>query len=151
MGYSEGEIIGLLNYAAQRLFGRMNGLTDDEWAWQPIAEDERITVRWRLDHIAQAVGGERNWIWMGADAAEAPNRSPAGSAQVAVATVRKAIDLFVALTEGVDLSASIGPIGGRYATEPRRSLVLHTTDELIHHAAEVALLRDLYAGHGRSG
>jgi hypothetical protein len=29
----------------------------------------------------------------------------------------------------------------------RRSFVLHMLDELIHHGAEAALMRDLYAAH----
>ncbi|GAA3431286.1 hypothetical protein [Kutzneria kofuensis] len=39
-----------------------------------------------------------------------------------------------------------GSRGGFYASDTRRSFVLHILDELIHHGAEAALLRDLY-GH----
>jgi hypothetical protein len=38
------------------------------------------------------------------------------------------------------------PRGGFYEGDTRRSFVLHILDELIHHGAEAALLRDLY-GH----
>ena len=33
-----------------------------------------------------------------------------------------------------------------FAQQPRADLVLHINRELIHHGAEVALLRDLWAG-----
>lgn len=38
-----------------------------------------------------------------------------------------------------------GKPAGRYGAASRRSFVLHVLDELIHHGAEAALLRDLYA------
>jgi uncharacterized damage-inducible protein DinB len=43
------------------------------------------------------------------------------------------------------LAAPIGPPGApKYARSPRRTFVLHVADELSHHGAEAALLRDLY-------
>jgi hypothetical protein len=36
------------------------------------------------------------------------------------------------------------PIAGPYAQESRRAFILHQLDELIHHRAEVGVLRDLY-------
>ncbi len=47
--------------------------------------------------------------------------------------------------ESVDLTAAIGPAAGPYGSATRRSFVLRIADELIHHGAEAALLRDLYA------
>lgn len=38
----------------------------------------------------------------------------------------------------------LGPRAGPYADDPYIGLALHVQDELIHHGAEVALLRDLY-------
>jgi hypothetical protein len=124
----------------------MNGLGDDEWSWRPIPQDGRITIRWRLDHIAEAVGGQRNWEWLGVSADEAPKLYPADSAQTAVANVAMVVDRFSELISGPDsdLDQLIGPVAGPYAEDPRSGLVLHTLDELIHHAAEAALLRDLY-------
>jgi hypothetical protein len=46
------------------------------------------------------------------------------------------------------LGEPIGPAAGRYGGASRRSFALHIADELIHHAAEAALLRDLYAARG---
>ena len=38
----------------------------------------------------------------------------------------------------------MGPVAGPYGTSDRVAFVVHVMDELIHHGAEVALLRDLY-------
>jgi len=37
-------------------------------------------------------------------------------------------------------------VAGYFAGATVRSFVLHIADELIHHTAEAALLRDLFAG-----
>jgi hypothetical protein len=38
----------------------------------------------------------------------------------------------------------MGPAWGPYEHEPWSALVLHAIDEIVHHGAEIALLRDLY-------
>ena len=38
-----------------------------------------------------------------------------------------------------------GPTGGPWGERPFGNLVLHINREVIHHLAEVALLRDLWA------
>ncbi|SDS75378.1 DinB family protein [Microlunatus soli] len=147
MGYPNEDVAELFEQTSRRLVDRMTGLTDDEWRWQPISDDEKLTIRWRLDHIAEAVGGRRNWEWLGAEPSDALELSPADSAAAAVATAERVVDEFVRLIRrpDIDLDQPIGPIAGQYGDAARRGLVLHTLDELIHHAAETALIRDLYA------
>jgi hypothetical protein len=43
------------------------------------------------------------------------------------------------------LAKPVGEAEGIYADRPYSTLVLHIHREAIHHLAEVALLRDLYA------
>ena len=43
------------------------------------------------------------------------------------------------------LAAPCGPAEGPFAEYPMAGLVLHINREAIHHGAEIALLRDLYA------
>jgi hypothetical protein len=43
------------------------------------------------------------------------------------------------------LARPVGPAEGPFAESPYADLVLHINRELIHHGAEVCLLRDLYA------
>ena len=50
------------------------------------------------------------------------------------------------------LAEPVGPAEGPYAEAPCAALVLHIHREVIHHGAEIALLRDLYAHQrGRAG
>ncbi|ROS75720.1 putative damage-inducible protein DinB [Curtobacterium sp. PhB130] len=143
---AQDDIVELVEYASQRLADRMATLDDDEWAWEPIPGNAEVTIRWRLDHIAEMLGEERNWAWLGADVAGAPMLTPATSAAAALAAVELATDRFVELARGLGDAADepIGAVAGPYGDSSKRSLVLHVVDELIHHAAEAALLRDLY-------
>jgi hypothetical protein len=43
------------------------------------------------------------------------------------------------------LAAACGPAEGPFAERPMAALVLHISREVIHHGAEIALLRDLHA------
>lgn len=47
-----------------------------------------------------------------------------------------------------DLHQAVGPAEGPYAEASRTTLVARINRELIHHLAEIALLRDLYAHRG---
>jgi len=42
----------------------------------------------------------------------------------------------------------VGPAEGAWAEHPMAALVVHINREVIHHAAEIALLRDLYRARG---
>ena len=143
MASADDDVLGLLDHAWDRLHARMQGLTDEEWAWRPAAGLAEVSVRWRLDHLTQMLAEQRNWAWLGSpDRPEAmATASGAAEALQAVATAYAALRTLVPAT---DLSAEIGPAAGRYGDATRRSFVLHLADELVHHAAEAALLRDLY-------
>jgi hypothetical protein len=142
------DVIDLFDYVFGRLTDRTAGLTDEEWAWHPTS-DERVSIRWRLGHIAGLLSEERNWPWLGADAARRPAVAErAESAPAALAAVAEAFAAWRGLLSAIsdaDLAAPIGAVGGRYGTGTRHSFALHVADELVHHSAEVALLRDLYA------
>ena len=47
------------------------------------------------------------------------------------------------------LAAAVGPAEGAWAQAPMLTLVLHINRETIHHLAEAALLRDLWANGAR--
>lgn len=115
---------------------------------QPIT-----TIAWRLWHL----GASRTqpWpprdddfvtAWFGSgphslrDAVESPNEA-----------VRVVVDNWRALADRVDacddevLFTPMGATAGQYGEASLYGLFLHAADELIHHGAEVSLLRDLYA------
>lgn len=162
------DLLDLLDYAMRRLAGRLAGLDDAEWAWTPTGDD-RIGIRWRLQHIADLLSMERNWTWLGLPAPQEPmpatptiGRGPggggpslsaagdaaAGGAADAIAAVDAAYRHWrdaLGPCSDEQLAAPIGPLAAPYYAEASRpSFVLHIADELIHHGAETALLRDLY-------
>jgi hypothetical protein len=61
--------------------------------------------------------------------------------------LRQLDDNYQAWLDGVrkaDLSEPCGPAEGPFADSSMARLVLHINRELLHHGAEIALLRDLY-------
>jgi hypothetical protein len=140
----------LFSFVWDRLDRRMDGLTDAEWLWCPTADD-RISLRWRLEHITAFLSEPRNWQWLGLE----PPAVESGPAPSSAADALMAADrAFVAWQEllskpDIELTAPIGAPAGPYGQATRRSFVLHLADELIHHGAEAALLRDLYAARGQ--
>ena len=91
---------------------------------------------------------ERNWRWMGqepllrdADMWQAP------TAADAIAYVEEAFAAWSQLISSIppdEWWLPMGPFAGSFATADRVAFVVHIIDELIHHGAEMALLRDLY-------
>lgn len=139
------DVIEWLDEAGSRLLDRMDGLSEDEWRWLPTDNPE-IGIRWRLDHIVSTLTEDRNAEWL--RLTPPPLDPPAvRDAASAVAATRLAIGWWRALLvlAGDTLSGELGSVAGPYATSTRLAFVLHVLDELAHHAAEVALLRDLYA------
>jgi DinB superfamily len=151
MHSSHDDLIELFEYVWQRFTDRMAGLSDAEWRWEPIADD-RVTLRWRFRHITEILRAERNGPWLGLAAeptGEQPD--PADSAAEALSDLNAAFGqwrVLLAETTEESLSEFIGPVGGHYGEATRRAFALHIVDELVHHTAEAALLRDLYAGPG---
>jgi len=157
-----------LDYFFERLRGRLIGLTDDEYLWEPVSPcltirpgaqgraargtpdtpGEFSTIAWRLCHIGDGLREERNWRWLGqepvlldADMWQPPTASDA------IGYVEEAFAAWSALVASIAVSEwwlPMGPVAGPYATLDRVAFVVHIMDELIHHGAEVALLRDLY-------
>jgi hypothetical protein len=131
MGSSRDDVIGLFEYVWQRFSDRMDGLTDAEWKWEPIADD-RVTLRWRLQHIAEVLRAEHNGPWLGlaAELAGAPPE-PATSAAAAMWDVGTAYATWhglLAETTDESLDELIGAAGfspgcdrrtGRAAWPPR--------------------------------
>jgi len=178
------EDVDLVRYATGRLLDQLEGLTDDEYLWEPVAGCWTVrpaddgawrgdlsrsgttattrspapftTIGWRLWHLGasptptwpagQATGDEYVAAWFGQIP---PTASPA------VGTAAEAVDLLAGTWARVadtyagfdpaELTGPMGPIAGPFADGTLEGLILHVADELIHHGAEVGVLRDLYA------
>ena len=150
-----------------QLRARLDGLTDDEYFWQPVPDcwtvhpDGSIdftypepdpapftTIAWRLAHVIVGVLAVRNHAHSGAPPADYQSWQYATDAATALRQLDDAYAQWIAGVRGlsdVDLSRPIGPAEGVWAEHPMSALILHINREVIHHGAEIACIRDLYA------
>jgi hypothetical protein len=123
---------------------RLAGLTDDEYLWEPAPGV--TTIAWRLAHITDDCLAARTASHFGGAPPGGGGAAP--SADEALARLDEAYAAWSAGVRGlgeVGLARPCGPAEGPFASYPVAALVLHINRETIHHGAEVALLRDLYA------
>ncbi|HEX4977026.1 MAG TPA: DinB family protein [Nocardioides sp.] len=108
------------------------------------------TIAWRLGHLVVGVLGARNASHFGGPPCDYETWDYAGTADGALEQLDEA---YVRWADGVrtlgaeELARPCGPAEGPWADRSMEELVLHINREVIHHGAEIALLRDLYA-HG---
>lgn len=106
------------------------------------------TIAWRLGHIIVGVLATRTHSHHGGPAADYMSWDYAATAEGALAQLDTEHDRWI---EGVrrwdadDLQVAVGEAEGPWAEYSRATLVAHINRELIHHLAEIALLRDLFA------
>ena len=146
---------------------RLDGLTDDEYFWQPVPDcwtvhpDGAIdftypepdpvpftTIAWRLAHVIVGVLAVRNYSHFGAPEASYQSWQYATDAATALRQLDEAYAQWIAGVRGLsndDLSRPVGPAEGPWAEHPFIELILHINREVIHHGAEIACIRDLYA------
>ena len=154
-------------YWARMLMPRLEGLTDGEYLWEPFvgcwtirrSEDgiwirdsgvpapphpePLTTIAWRMEHIAEMC--MRRAANQFATAGYVSDIS--GTAENAVQRMQHGYSEWQGGLRSLDpseFSRPIGPSERGYEDAPLAALVLHMNRELIHHGAEVALLRDLY-------
>ncbi|MFN8227606.1 MAG: DinB family protein [Mycobacterium sp.] len=145
---------------------RLDGLTDDEYFWEPVPDcwtlhrDGTIdfahpapapapftTIAWRLAHVIVGVLAMRNHSHFGGPPADYQTWAYATDAATALAQLD---DAYRNWHDGVrrlgepDLATPVGPAEGPWADRPMLDLILHINREVIHHGAEIACVRDLY-------
>jgi DinB superfamily len=159
---------------------RLEGLTDEEYFWEPVPGCWSIrpraeavskmaagrgdlvidfehpepspapvtTIAWRLGHIGSGVLGFRADNHFGAGAPTFDEVEWPATAAAAIAYVEDGYRRWMSGIRSLDdegMARPVGPAEGPYAERPYAELVLHISREVIHHGAEIALLRDLYA------
>ncbi len=105
------------------------------------------TIGWRLAHLIVGVLGARVHGHFGGPAVDYPTFGYAATADDALAQLDEAYAAWLAGVRGwtdEELALPCGPAEGPWAASARAALVLHISRELIHHGAEIALLRDLW-------
>jgi hypothetical protein len=165
------------------LRGRLAGLTDAEYFWEPApgcwsvrprgtstapitfgggayvmeyASPEPdpppvTTIAWRLAHTIVGVLGERVASHFGGPPVTWATFDYAGTADEALAQLDAAYAGWTAGVRGLGaagLARPCGPAEGPWADASLAALILHINKEVIHHGAEVSLLRDLYRARG---
>jgi hypothetical protein len=111
------------------------------------------TIAWRLGHVIVGVLAMRNASHFGREPTDYNTFDYATTADEALDQLDAEYHRWlrgVASLGQADLARPCGAAEGPYATRPMAELVLHINRELIHHLAEVCLLRDLHQ-HMRGG
>ena len=181
------ELVAQLDWHWQHhLRPRLDGLTDTEYFWQPVAgcwsirrraeattplamgpgelvmdyamppnDPEPVTtIAWRLAHITVGCFAARVASHFGGPPVDWATWEYAGTAAEALRQLDEQHDAWIkgVRSLGADgLAWQVGPEegdDGEYAEWPMAALVLHINREVIHHGAEIALLRDLYRWKG---
>lgn len=147
---------------------RLEGLTDNEYRWEPVPECWTVhrdsvdfefpapqptpftTIAWRMAHLTVGVFAIRNHHHFGGPPADYDSWPYALDAVTALHQLDDAYARWIAgvrdLAEPA-LARPIGPAEGPWASRTMAELILHINREAIHHGAEIACLRDLYAHH----
>ncbi|GGN99127.1 hypothetical protein GCM10010112_92640 [Actinoplanes lobatus] len=160
---------------------RLDGLTDDEYFWQPARDcwtltrraestapmplgagdftmdyapppydrEPVTTIAWRLAHLIAVLGPpdafhfDQPWTGHGQHVIDY-----AGTAETALRQLDEGHDAWVRDVRNLGTAGLIQPQGKlsppQYADVPMARLVMHIHREVIHHGAEICLLRDLY-------
>ena len=106
------------------------------------------TIAWRLAHIIVGCFGMRVASHFGGPVLDYATFPYAATAREALAQLDAGYAAWLAGVRSwsdADLAEPVGPAEGPFAALPRSTLVLHIQREVIHHGAEIALLRDLWA------
>jgi DinB superfamily len=145
---------------------RLEGLTDEEYFWEPVKDcwavhrDGSIdftypppepapvtTIGWRMAHVIVGVFAMRNHSHFGGPPADYQSWNYATDAATALQQIDHEYTYWINGVRGLgteDLERPVGPAEGQWAEYPMIALVLHINREVIHHGAEIACLRDLY-------
>jgi hypothetical protein len=119
-----------------------------DWAWPEPVPAPVTTIAWQLAHVIVGCLAMRNASHFGRAPVDYHGFAYAGSAAEALRQLDDELRVWrdgVRSWDDADLLEPCGPAEGPFADHPRAALVLHIQRELIHHLAEVSLLRDLYA------
>ncbi|MGV0595393.1 DinB family protein [Mycolicibacterium porcinum] len=145
---------------------RLDGLTDDEYFWQPVPDcwtvhpdgaidfsypprqpEPFTTIAWRLAHVIVGVFAMRSHSHFGGPPADYQSWPYATDAATALKQLDDAYRNWIDGVRGLDdddLAKPVGPAEGPWAEHSMAVLILHINREAIHHGAEIACIRDLY-------
>ncbi|WP_211236575.1 DinB family protein [Arthrobacter castelli] len=106
------------------------------------------TIAWRIGHLVVGVFGARNASHFDGPAIDYENHNYAATAADSLDQLDAGYSRWIDGVTGLghdELAEPCGPAEGPFADWSMAALVLHIHREVLHHGAEIALLRDLYA------
>jgi len=125
-----------------------SGAWEIDYAYPPPEPAPVTTIAWRLAHVIIGVFGARVAAHFGGPATDYRTWSYASTANEALDQLDAVHGAWVEAVRGLGaeaLARPCGPAEGEFADYPMAALVLHVQREVIHHGAEICLLRDLFA------
>lgn len=152
---------------ANQLRPRLDGLSDAEYFWEPaegcwsVRPDASgryvmdlirpepqppplTSIAWRLCHIIGGVFAARNARYFGGAPFDHATFAYPSNAGDALSMLDQQYAVWKDGVAALDEAGLNSPARERFFEAPLAALILHINREVIHHAAEVALLRDLY-------
>ena len=169
------ELLALFDHVHGRLNDRIKDMPDEEYLWEPVpgcwsvrpgtdgvlrAEKTSpppepapfTTIAWRLWHISNdSLQWYSDLFFEGRERSDKlawPSTVAGGVEQLNHEWTR--FRDHVVATDDEALALPLGPEGRQY-THNYHALVLHALDEVIHHSAEIGVLRDLYRRRAPDG
>ena len=118
-----------------------------DYAFPTPATAPFTTVAWRLAHLTVHVLAKRAEMYFGGPPIDYDGYVYAGTAAAALAQLDRSYDDWssgIRQATTAELGRLLGPSAGPFADRPLAAVVLHINREVIHHGAEIALLRDLH-------
>jgi hypothetical protein len=167
------DVLATFEDVRARLFGRLEGLTDAEYLWEPVGgslsirpgddgvfrvaalmpepdpgmPDPVTTIAWRIWHIG-AFCLRGYVIYFFEDVPDFGDRHAwPGTAKEGVQALAEDWERFISRITALGDTRLLAPMGlgpAGFAEETYLKLALHALDEVAHHGGEIGLLRDLY-------
>ena len=121
------------------------GATVMDHDWPDPEPSPVTTIAWRINHIQVGVFGERNNRYFGGPPVSYADYDYPLSAAEALGRLDEGYARWIAGIRGLDLAGLTQNCREPgFESDSMASLVQHINRELIHHGAEICLLRDLY-------
>jgi len=175
-----GEVVDQLEtHWRDQLRPRLDGLTDEEYFWEPVPDcwtisrrgvsaapiswgsgeftmdfaapphdrDPVTTIAWRLGHLIVGFA-ESAGTHFGGPHTDVSTFAFAGTAREALRQLDETYERWMSGVRSLGVAGLARPQGptqpSQFADAPMARLVLYVNVEVIHHGAEICLLRDLY-------
>jgi hypothetical protein len=140
-------LLALWDTSVEMLLDRLDGVTDEEWTWQPAPSLRSLS--WSAIHLGELGTLRSDWT-TGSHSLQRGDLTWPETAAEGVAAMRAGLDAWrgtLAQVDDDDLD-TVGRSSFPDGLDPQLPLIdiaWWNTRELIHHGADMATVRDLYA------